>query len=110
MHVFNSFMNSNDVCDNGSDNDDNILVIELPVTNIWGVPLVGTISERILSVLSEKTVTSKGLDTLQIAKAVFGEKATQKDVNPTLYKMSRGGQIVQIKLPNKSRPHWKINK
>ncbi len=39
---------------------------------------------------------SDSLSALQIAKTIFGPKATKKDVNPTLYAMQEKGKLCQV--------------
>lgn len=63
---------------------------------------------KIIQLLSKKDIPENGLDTLRVAKGV--SLKTQKEVNPTLYKLLEEGIIIQIKLNGKSRPHWKMNK
>lgn len=79
-------------------NEEDDIVIELPAS-----PEI-----LILELLSKSDIPKNGLDTLQIAKAVYGDQGTPKQVNPTLYKLKKEGKIMQLKMPNKSRPHWKI--
>ena len=47
------------------------------------------------------------LDTLQIAKAVFGSRATQRRVNAYLYRMEREGLLVRRIEPGQTRPRWR---
>lgn len=46
--------------------------------------------------------------TLEISKAVFGNGATKRIINPTLYKLQKKGQIEKIANENGGNPRWYI--
>ena len=60
--------------------------------------------EAIIEVLK----SNGSLDTLQISKLVIGPKGTQKDVNPTLYKMLKEEKIKNTLQEGSLRPVWSI--
>lgn len=58
--------------------------------------------ERIVDYLRNKEPVS----TLDIAKHIYGSKATTKQINPTLYRMS--DKIVKTCDPDGTKPRWSL--
>jgi len=46
--------------------------------------------------------------TIDIAKQVYGPKATKKSINPSLYRLQKEGKIVKIAEENGANPRWKL--
>jgi hypothetical protein len=68
-----------------------------------------SLPERIVDIL-ENLDDNESLDALQIAKIIFGNNATQKQVNPTLYNLLKKNKVEKIPGSNGSkRPKWKIH-
>jgi len=62
------------------------------------------IENLVLSILAKVD----NLDTLEIAKLAFGPRATQKMINPMLYKMLKDGTLEKIVEEGVARPRWKL--
>ena len=59
--------------------------------------------QEVLSMLSKKLIP-----TLQISKALYGPKATAKNVNPLLYGLEKKGLIKKIAEANGAKPRWSL--
>jgi hypothetical protein len=66
------------------------------------------LEEKIIETL--KNVNEEELDTLQISRLVLGKGSTQKQINPTLYKLLKEGKIERITKEGEARPRWKLSK
>lgn len=63
--------------------------------------------EKVLSFLSN-TSSTNAKRTVDIAKYLYGEKATRKSINPLLYKLQKNGKINKICDLNLANPRWFI--
>jgi len=62
-------------------------------------------SEDVLQLIEQ---SSSPLRTLEIARSVYGAKATSKTVNPMLYSLERSGRLIKISEPDGSNPRWTL--
>jgi hypothetical protein len=66
-----------------------------------------TLEEKILAFI--RSSNGQPVKTIDIAKHVMNNpKATRKDVNPTLYKMSSMGLIVKTANADQTDPKWSL--
>lgn len=66
-----------------------------------------TIRDLIVEVLQYE---EEPVPTLQIARHVFGDKATKKSVNRYMYAMEKDGLVEKTCEENGSKPKWSLKK